>query len=658
MTYWFQRLVPILFILFFFQTSMVSAAMEEYILVFEDEASIEMMEELPVEVVETFSLFPGAVIRADVETIDALEEWPTVISIEHNQDVAVDYSAYRNWGIDHLNIPTAWQSGYTGKGVKVAVIDSGIANHPALKIAGGVSMVDYTSSYQDDNGHGTHSAGIIAANHASSGNMGVAYGVKLYAVKSLDQQGIGKLNDTIRGIEWAVEQNMDIVNLSLGTVNSSASLKAAVDHAYNQDVLVVAAAGNKNEDTSVEKPVEYPAKYGSVIAVSAIDERNRIARFSATGPEIEFTAPGVSIYSTHLNNGYRNMSGTSMAAPFVSGVLALYREAYPELHARDIRKMAQEDALPLTSNHNRNSQFGYGLIQPPTPPEPKGEPVVAPHTLNGKILSNEPTVGARYSLAWIHDRPNQVRSYKVYRDGKLITIVTQPAFEETLPAGKYQYTVTAIDKDGTESVKSLPYAVNVEEPPAPAPDPGDGGSASFVFKDVTLSFWAEPSITYLARFRIISGYNDGRFDPNAPVRRGQAMAMIARALDWDTDKKETSFPDVAEDYFAAGAIATAVEKGLIGGFSDGTFRPNAPITRAQMSAILGQAFALGTNLNSTFVDVTERTTGYREISRMVELGIVSGYEDGLYYRPNDRLTRAQFSVILSRVLNEEFRLQS
>ncbi|WP_100405689.1 S8 family peptidase [Bacillus solitudinis] len=639
----------VLFLLFtFLQLQSVAAQVPEYIILFKDKVDEERLAEHDITILESFETFPGIVVEASKDTITEMKTWDTVSSIEMNQEFQVEATAYANWGIDHLNIPASWSDGYTGKGVKVAVIDSGISTtHPALNVVGGISMVDYTTSYEDDNGHGTHSAGIIAAKQESTQSYGVAYNVQLYAVKSLDRAGNGRLADTIKGIEWAVSQQIDIVNLSLGTTTPSLALKAAVDNAFERNVLIVAAAGNKKEDYSVKKDVEYPARYGSVIAVSAVDSRNRLAAFSATGPEIEFTAPGVGINSTFLGGGYKNMSGTSMATPFVAGALALYKEAYPTLSANEIRKLAQTNALKLTSS-TRDESFGYGLIQPP---KKVVEVLASPNRLTGNIENLRSDGRVDLSLAWSHATPEKVKSYNVYRDGTLQANVSQPNFSQLISPGSYQYVVAAVDADGKETPKSNTYEVVID-----ATDSSET-PVQTSFHDVNSNFWATPYISYLANKRIISGYDDGYFQPNAPVRRGQAVAMISRALGWDATQSDTLFSDVGSDYYASGAINIAAERRILSGFSDGTFRPNAPITRAQMAAILGNAFELNSDSSviNRYTDVTSQTTGYRQINHLSDLGIVSGYDKG-YFKPNQSLTRAQFSVILSRILNEDFRL--
>lgn len=141
-------------------------------------------------------------------------------------------------------------------------------------------------------------------------------------------------------------------------------LEDTVNRAYNSGVLVVSAAGNSGNVNGTGDNVEFPARFESVIAVSAIGNNNQRAPFSATGPAVEITAPGVDILSTYLGNTYKRENGTSMAAPFVSANLALLKEAYPHLSHVELRRMLQESALDL-GTPGRGSLFGYGLIQAP-----------------------------------------------------------------------------------------------------------------------------------------------------------------------------------------------------------------------------------------------------------------------------------------------------
>lgn len=295
--------------------------------------------------------------------IKALKNNPNVIAVE--PDVVIKAKSQTlDWGVNRIEAPTAWASSFTGKGVKIGIVDSGIATHEDLSIAGGVSFTSYTTSYLDDNGHGTHIAGIIGAKNNGYGTVGVANEASLYAVKVLGKDGSGYLSEIIAGIDWCITNKMDIINLSLGSSTSSYALQQVVDKAYSQGILVVAAAGNDGTTTGSLDTVNYPAKYDSVIAVSATDSRDARASFSSTGSKIEVAAPGVNILSTYLNNQYVSISGTSMAAPYVAGNLALLKQANPTLTASQLRMKLRENAVDLGAI-GRDNWFGYGLIKAP-----------------------------------------------------------------------------------------------------------------------------------------------------------------------------------------------------------------------------------------------------------------------------------------------------
>lgn len=226
------------------------------------------------------------------------------------------------WGVDRVEGDIAWATS-TGDAVKVAVIDTGIdLAHPDLvaRVDGGFNAINPARSYTDDNGHGTHVAGTIAAAANEIGVVGVAPGADLYAVKVLDKTGSGWVSDIIEGIQWAIDNHMDVINMSLGSSSYSSAFDTACQKAIDAGVVIVAAAGNSGPGSDT---VGYPAKFARVIAVSATDRSDTIASFSSVGPAVDLAAPGVGIYSTYKGQTYATLSGTSMASPHVAGVVAL-----------------------------------------------------------------------------------------------------------------------------------------------------------------------------------------------------------------------------------------------------------------------------------------------------------------------------------------------
>lgn len=226
------------------------------------------------------------------------------------------------WGVDRVEADLVWPQ-TTGDPVKVAIVDTGIDTaHPDLigNLKGGYSAVGYTSKYTDDNGHGTHVAGTVAAVNNTVGVVGVAHKADLYAVKVLDRNGSGYLSDIVEGLDWAIANKMHVVNMSLGTSAYSATFDAACQRTLSAGITIVAAAGNEGPYANT---VGYPAKFSGVIAVSAIDSASKVASFSSRGPEVDVAAPGVGIYSTYKGKTYATLNGTSMASPHVAGIAAL-----------------------------------------------------------------------------------------------------------------------------------------------------------------------------------------------------------------------------------------------------------------------------------------------------------------------------------------------
>lgn len=223
------------------------------------------------------------------------------------------------WGVARVHAEKAWPL-TQGEGVKVAVVDTGIdCSHPDLKgqCAGGVNYVDKDKPPMDDNSHGTHVAGTIAAVKDGQGVVGVAPKARLYAVKVLDAEGGGSLFSIIKGLLWCGNNGMQVANLSLGAPMGSTLMRLAVAYAKARGVVVMAAAGNDGGS------VNYPAAYDDTLAVAALDPSDKIADFSSRGPEVDFIAPGVNVKSSVPGGKYDWYDGTSMATPHMTGLAAL-----------------------------------------------------------------------------------------------------------------------------------------------------------------------------------------------------------------------------------------------------------------------------------------------------------------------------------------------
>ena len=273
----------------------------------------------------------------------------------------------REWGADAVNAPEVWAKGYTGEGVVVAVLDTGVdRNHDDLKNNIWTNSGEIADNGRDDDGngyiddfygwnfdgnnnstldvdgHGTHVSGTIAAENNGFGVTGIAYDAQIMPVKVLDDFGSGSNTAVADGIYYAVDNGADVINLSLGGSLPTFEVEEAVKYASEQGVTVVMAAGNSGGQMPLY-PARYADRYG--IAVGAIDEDKSLANFSnrAGSEELTYvTAPGVDIYSTLPDNKYDSYSGTSMATPHIAGVVALMLSANPSLDNNQIRQILEE----------------------------------------------------------------------------------------------------------------------------------------------------------------------------------------------------------------------------------------------------------------------------------------------------------------------------
>jgi thermitase len=252
------------------------------------------------------------------------------------------------WGLNNIEANGGWNITHGSPTVLVAIADTGIdSTHPDLesKVVAGVDCTNscFPVTPQDGNGHGTHVAGIAAAaTNNSIGIAGLSYDTKLLSVKVLSTSGSGYYSWIANGITWAADNGARVINLSLGGSISSTTLREAVQYAVSKGVVVVAAAGNNGSTRKL-----YPAYYPETISVAATDQNDNKAYFSTYGSWVDVAAPGINILSTVPGSSYANFSGTSMAAPFVSGLAALLIGYHPNWTITQIRNQIENTADPI-----------------------------------------------------------------------------------------------------------------------------------------------------------------------------------------------------------------------------------------------------------------------------------------------------------------------
>lgn len=337
---------------------------------------------LSTKVKKRLSIIKGIACNLDTEAIYRLANNPDI------EFISFDVKVY---ALLDVSVPTMearfpHDQGYRGAGVTIAVIDTGVAPHydltrPVNRIIGFKDFVNNKTSPYDDNGHGTHVAGIIAGNGYSSRGLytGIAPEANILGIKALNSKGSGNMSDIIAAIEYVVESKDEydtkIVNLSFGSPSNTNYLKdplcKAVREAKNAGLIVVAAAGNSGPET---RTIVSPGISPDVITVGAVDDKrtidpsdDEIAEFSSRGPTNEglikpdVVAPGVNINSlSHTErDGYVSMSGTSMATPLISGSVALLLNKYGSLSPDEVKKKLMESCIDLKDS--RTNQ-GSGLV--------------------------------------------------------------------------------------------------------------------------------------------------------------------------------------------------------------------------------------------------------------------------------------------------------
>ena len=273
-------------------------------------------------------------------------------AIAYKVEVPNDPNFGSQWGLTKIKASEGWDVTHGSGSVDIAITDTGInSSHPDLtgKIVVSVNCTVSSScpsqTTTDPDGHGTHVAGIASAiTNNSEGVAGVSWEGKLMSVKVLDDTGSGYYSWIVNGIVWAADNGAEVINLSLGGSSSSSALKSAVDYAWGKGVVIVAAAGNSGNTRAL-----YPAYYANSIAVAATDQNDKKASFSSYGSWVDVAAPGVSILSSY-HGGYDYLSGTSMAAPHVTGLAALLFGQNPSWTNSQVRGRIEStsDAVPGT----------------------------------------------------------------------------------------------------------------------------------------------------------------------------------------------------------------------------------------------------------------------------------------------------------------------
>ncbi len=320
--------------------------------------------------------FPQSTQQSFTTLENILLQSPFIQSVEHDELRFIDEQIAtfeesiptQQWWVDSLEMPTVWNYGkqYATNEVTIAVIDSGVSRkHPDLqseRILPGYDFVTGTAVQTDPNGHGTAIVGLLQG--TSNPHYGVQsllheYPVNVLPLRTMNEKGITSISSIIRAINYAIQENVDVINLSLGGSSPIQAEQLAIEKALNHGILVVASAGN---DALKGNPMNYPAAYPGVIAVGSTTPQGKRAPFSNIHSYVDFVAPGTQLLTTNLQEGYSLRQGTSFSTPFVSALVSMIRTIDPKTTQDVIYDTLKQTARPLSLDIP-SKEYGHGEIR-------------------------------------------------------------------------------------------------------------------------------------------------------------------------------------------------------------------------------------------------------------------------------------------------------
>jgi subtilisin family serine protease len=386
--------------------------------------------------------------------------------IDLNDDGAVNDPGYKSqWALAYTEASKSWSLLQQSKTVMVAVLDTGVDyTHPDLNSRVltqlGYDFVDNDADPMDENGHGTHVAGIIAAEANNGiGITGIAgtLDVKIIPIRVLDANGSGSSDKVARGIEYAVAQGADIINLSLGGQGVDSVIDNAISYALEQGVFVAAAAGNENQNADGYTP----AGTDGVYTVAAINPRRLKASFSNYGNCVEISSPGTKILSTVLGGGYEAWDGTSMAAPLVSGAAAILKACDASLTPAEISVLLSAHTSPF--NEKEKGAIGTGIVDvyaalasmniaSATDAGSKNAETSSVSAVSSAIFDRKPATLFAAGLQKVHQSDSYTKTFShtlANDSGKLLSLNAVSKLSKSGPAYSQNIQWTGAEKSGS-----------------------------------------------------------------------------------------------------------------------------------------------------------------------------------------------------------------
>lgn len=343
---------------------------------------------------------------------DTVVTLPPIISKEVYSQSSL--SEIVDWGLKMVGIPEAWKT-TKGDGIVVGVADTGVQlDHPDLKdnILDAKDFTNSPSGPSDGQGHGSHTSSIVAAIDNNQGIIGVAPHAKIVMAKVLGDAGQGMGSWVAKGVDWLVSKGVDIISMSLGSSDPDPEIMVSVQRAVMAGKFVICAAGNDGSRGNIDT-VNFPARWGFTVAVGAVDNQGKVCSFSSRGSEVDIVAPGQDIMGCWPGSRYCKLSGSSMAAPFVSGVTALMLAQHRKLGEAvktpltNVSELKDHLKRTATGSGQHDADRGWGIINPdklmvdearssvlstssPPPPSPECLSFIIPNVIlagqSGKLI--------------------------------------------------------------------------------------------------------------------------------------------------------------------------------------------------------------------------------------------------------------------------------
>jgi subtilisin len=366
-----------------YRSAIITTKHTQLLIMFKQDNQPDLIRNMEGQVIYECRQQPALLAEVNIDQIDELSLNPNIEYI--TQDLPIKTTQQITpWGIEKIGTLPVQAAGKNGSGINIAILDTGIdTDHPDLSYIFGFDFSDLLmddADPEDFSGHGTHVAGIIAAQNNDIGVFGIAPGANLYILKVFTDEGEGRYSAAIEAIEWcigtytdAIEGNeIDIISMSWGSEVDlgDPGIEPWINQAYNQGIILVGSAGNDGNSTGTGDNIIYPARYENVIAVSSTNEEDQRPTFSSTGPAVELTAPGVNIISTFID-GYATLAGTSMSCAHVSGSIALLLNSdiptdydtntNGKWDPAEVRSILHDTADDI-GQEGKDQQYGYGIV--------------------------------------------------------------------------------------------------------------------------------------------------------------------------------------------------------------------------------------------------------------------------------------------------------